>query len=99
MSRPYRMALAQLREAGIAWTDDLPSVIACPHDERRVLERQLERSLNCVPTSSMGRLFDAVSSLAGVCHQVGYEAQAAIELEAAALRGPWTGTAPDTGSR
>ena len=87
VSRPYRMALAQLREAGIAWTDDLPSVIACPHDERRVLERQLERSLNCVPTSSMGRLFDAVSSLAGVCHQVGYEAQAAIELEAAALRG------------
>ncbi|MFB8273161.1 carbamoyltransferase HypF [Streptomyces sp. NPDC055955] len=87
VSRPYRMALAQLREAGIAWTDDLPSVIACPHDERRVLARQLERSLNCVPTSSMGRLFDAVSSLAGVCHQVGYEAQAAIELEAAALRG------------
>ncbi|MET7542135.1 carbamoyltransferase HypF [Streptomyces sp. NPDC005507] len=87
VSRPYRMALAQLRQAGIAWTDDLPSVIACPHDERRVLARQLERSLNCVPTSSMGRLFDAVSSLAGVCHQVGYEAQAAIELEAAALRG------------
>ncbi|MFB7165026.1 carbamoyltransferase HypF [Streptomyces sp. NPDC056242] len=87
VSRPYRMALAQLRQADIAWTDDLPSVIACPHDERRVLARQLERSLNCVPTSSMGRLFDAVSSLAGVCHQVGYEAQAAIELEAAALRG------------
>ncbi|MFD3477208.1 carbamoyltransferase HypF [Streptomyces sp. NPDC058695] len=86
VSRPYRMALAHLREAGIAWTDDLPSVIACPHDEQRVLARQLERSLNCVPTSSMGRLFDAVSSLAGVCHLVGYEAQAAIELEAAALR-------------
>ena len=60
MRRPYRMALAHLRAAGIDWADDLPCVRACPPDERRLLERQLERDLNCVPTSSMGRLFDAV---------------------------------------
>ncbi|MFI2259420.1 carbamoyltransferase HypF [Streptomyces tubercidicus] len=83
--RPYRMALAHLRAAGIDWDGDLPPVAACPPDERRLLARQLERDLNCVPTSSMGRLFDAVSSLAGVCHHAGYEAQAAIALEAAAL--------------
>ncbi|MDX6312621.1 MAG: hydrogenase maturation protein HypF, partial [Streptomyces sp.] len=83
--RPYRMALAHLRAAGIDWTPDLPCLAACPPDESRLLDRQLERNLNCVPTSSMGRLFDAVSSLAGVCHRAGYEAQAAVELEAAAL--------------
>ncbi|MEU8748859.1 carbamoyltransferase HypF [Streptomyces chartreusis] len=86
--RPYRMALAQLRAAGLDWSGDLPCTAACPPDELRLLQRQLERDMNCVPTSSMGRLFDAVSSLAGVCHRAGYEAQAAVELEAAALEAP-----------
>ncbi|MGW8501845.1 carbamoyltransferase HypF [Streptomyces sp. CLCI03] len=86
--RPYRMALSHLRAAGIDRSPDLPCVAACPPGEIQLLERQLERGLNCVPTSSMGRLFDAVSSLAGICHLAGYEAQAAIELEGAALGAP-----------
>ncbi|MET9735595.1 carbamoyltransferase HypF [Streptomyces sp. NPDC006458] len=90
--RPYRMALAHLRAAGLDWAGDLACTTACPPDELRLLERQLERDLNCVPTSSMGRLFDAVCSLAGVCHLAGHEAQAAVELEAAALRAPGADT-------
>ncbi|MFG2408552.1 carbamoyltransferase HypF [Streptomyces brevispora] len=79
--RPYRMALAHLHAAGVPWDEDVPAVRACPPEERDVLAHQFTTGFGCVPTSSMGRLFDAVASLTGVRHVVAYEAEAAMELE------------------
>ncbi len=82
VQRPYRMALSHLDAAGVEWSDQIPAVAAAPGDERDIVRHQLDTGLNSVATTSMGRLFDAVASIAGVRHQITYEGQAAIELEA-----------------
>lgn len=85
--QPARIALDLLHRGGIAWTADLPPVAALDETGLHILRQQIPRGLGCVPTSSMGRLFDAVASLLGVCQQVSYEGQAAVELEHVARRG------------
>ena len=84
--KPWRLALAWLHKAGLPWSEDLPPVKAASEEEQRVVARQLEIGLNSPQTSSMGRLFDAVSALIGLRQEVSYEAQAAIELESQADR-------------
>ncbi len=82
--KPWRTALALLHEAGLGWDERLACVAAAGETGRHVLKRQLEATLNCVMTSSMGRLFDAVAAILGLKQEVSYEAEAALRLEAVA---------------
>jgi hydrogenase maturation protein HypF len=83
---PWRMAAVYLQRVfGDDFLElDIPFVSRLPRRAWSNLESMAASDLNCPQTSSMGRLFDAVSSLVGGVDVVNYEGQAAIALEAIA---------------
>ena len=86
---PWRTALSLLRttlgaaEADVAARELFPGV---PRDSVRLVLEALEKKINVAPTSSAGRLFDAVSAICGLCVRSSYEGQAPMLLEGAAAR-------------
>jgi hydrogenase maturation protein HypF len=95
---PWRTALSLAREvfgrkeAEAVASGRFPEV---PPDAVRLLLDALEKGINAIPTSSAGRLFDAVSALCGLCPRAGFEGQAPMRLEGVASRSP-AGTYPFT---
>jgi hydrogenase maturation protein HypF len=80
---PYRVALSHLHAAGVEDLGDTARAMFgdVPAEEMDLVVQQIEKGVNSIDTSSAGRLFDAASAILGVCHEISYEAQAAIELE------------------
>jgi len=88
---PWRMALSHLIDG---------ETTCSPFEKRqsaaslKTIRQMIERRFNSPQTSSMGRLFDAVASLAGVRDSVAFEGQAAMELEWLATSVPADGCYP-----
>lgn len=84
--RPRHMALSHAWAAFGAGADSLPPTLLhrLRGDGTPLLKQMFEKGVSSPPTSSVGRLFDAVGSLAGIRQVASFEGQPAMELEAAA---------------
>ena len=92
---PWRTAMSALISAGLTADEKQPPLNAAARDEFEAVRSQLETGFGTVMCSSVGRLFDAVASLVGLCQESSFEGQAAMALEEAAT--PWVDRAHGVG--
>jgi hydrogenase maturation protein HypF len=80
---PCRVALGVLYElwGDRLWQQDLPLIQAFTPEQRSLLQQMLQRGVQTVQTSSMGRLFDAVASLLDLHQRLSFEGQGAMAVE------------------
>ena len=86
---PRRVALSLLydmSDGDLERYADLPALQSFSANELAVLQGMLAHDVNCPRNSSIGRLFDGVAALLGLCTVASFEGQAAMALQFAAER-------------
>ena len=83
IKEPWRMAVSYLYDAfgQDFWNLDLPVLKAIEADKVKIIVDMIRKKINSPLTSSLGRLFDGLASIAGIRNHVLFEGQAAMEFE------------------
>ncbi len=105
-AEPWRMglsALYQIMGRDCLQPKYLPDLLSSVNSsQREIVVEMMENRFNTIPTSSCGRLFDAVASLLDLRLRSDFEGHAAMELEALASRelsAGWLGRLDDSMKR
>jgi len=77
INEPWRIATAYLYKNFSNEMPDLPFMNNRPVD---IIKQMIDKNINCIMTSSCGRLFDVVAAMSGGRTEIHYEGQAAIEM-------------------
>lgn len=80
---PWRMAVAYLHHYGLSAPQDFIERIGI--DKIRIIQTMIDKNINTPYTSGAGRLFDALSSLLGLCDISTRQAEAPVLLEQLAI--------------
>ena len=69
----------------------------CSEQERMLIQKMVEKNINCIKSTSAGRLFDAVSAITGIRKEATYEGEMSVSLmfRAQAWRERMMETSPD----
>jgi hydrogenase maturation protein HypF len=76
---PWRMGISYLYKSFQENSSYINNIYGSEKVE--LVFKMIDKKINCTETSSMGRFFDAISSIIGLCHKITYEGQASMELE------------------
>ncbi|WP_302488945.1 carbamoyltransferase HypF [uncultured Mitsuokella sp.] len=82
----WRIAVSLLREGRSheAWQHTAQELGLCTEQEFKAQSFMLEKNINCIESTSAGRLFDGVSALLGLRRTATFEGEASMALQFAA---------------
>jgi len=83
IKEPWRIAFSLLYDCfgKNIFKENLELLKVSSKQNYQILTKMIENNINTVFSSSAGRLFDAVSSILGICQRSSFEAEAPIKLE------------------